>query len=193
MKILRQIHEVKIAGRFYPCPLLDIDVYSRNSGWRNLTFLVDTGTTISVIPASIAEAYRLDLRPSKSNMHLHVGGSTRRGQFADMRVRFSEYPQNEFNWPCVIVDEPHGSPTLSKAAPRSTEEWGERSQGHSMPCLLGVAGFVSDDFDMLLSNERITLFKRRHWWNRHRGKLRLAFDAAAGFALIAAIALAKCR
>ena len=129
MKINRLLPQLRIGNYLCPYPMLDIEVWSPRNGWQTVPFLVDTGTMVSIVPATWANILHLKASPQSKSSHIHVAASTRRGQHAYMRVRFSEYLQNEFTWPCVIADEPQDSVSLPKAAPRSTEEWARRTHG----------------------------------------------------------------
>jgi hypothetical protein len=191
MKIRRHFPSLRIGGVMCPCPSLDIDVFSPRLGWRSVHFLVDTGTTISIIPDRVATSLQLSDAGQMGVTSLRVGGSTRRGRATTIRVRFSEYPDAHFNWPCVLAAEPPAETSTRRTAPATAEEWAERSEGLTMPCLLGTAGFLSDDFDVLIEKETITLFNRRSWWRKNRQKLWRVFGLAAALTAITGAILYK--
>jgi hypothetical protein len=184
MKIKRSLSQVRIGGVLCPRPILRLGLFAPGIGWNEFPFLLDTGTMISIIPATLTAT--LGLRPASQmgTTHLHVAGATRLGHATNMRVRFSEYPDTHFTWPCILAEEPPGTAPATRTAPTTPEEWAQRSEGHSMPCLLGTAGFLSEDFDLLIEKETITLFNRDSWWRKNRKMLWWAFGFAATLAAI---------
>ncbi len=189
MKIQRPLRTVRIGGVLCVRPILNIDVFSSLFGWKNVRFLVDTGTLITIIPTSLATTLSLSASSQMGTTGLRLGGATRRGHAANMRFRFSEYPDTHFTWPCILAEEPPGAAPATRTATATPEEWAERAEGHSMPCLLGTAGFLSDDFDLLIEKETITLFNRHRWWRKNRQMLWRVFGLAAALAAITGVIL----
>jgi hypothetical protein len=185
MKIKRSLSQVRIGGILCPRPILRLGVFAPGIGWYEVPFLLDTGTMISIISSTLTSTLGLRRSSQMGTTNVHVAGSTRRGHATKMRVRFSEYPDKHFTWPCILAEEPPGPAPVSRTAPATPEEWAERSEGHTMPCLLGTAGFLSDDFDLLIEKEMITLFNRHSWWRKNRKVMWRAFGLAAALVAIA--------
>src|SRR5258708_38356682 len=103
MKIQRPIRTILVGGHRCQLPRLDIEVFSTQSGWRNVRFLVDTGCAISVIPQ--IQVPGILVRNRGEPLNINVAGSSRRGQLTTIRIRFAKYRQYEVKWPRLISDE----------------------------------------------------------------------------------------
>lgn len=162
-----------VAGVECRLPILKMELQSP-LGWLPIQFNIDTGTSISIIHETEAAQARLSTPSTGRRIRIRVVGGTRSGRLTTMNVRFPEHPQRVFAWPALIAE----SPTAADAR-------------RELPSLLGLAGFLTEDFDMLIDAEHFTLFDRHSWLNRRRVvKLALAsfvagLGVASGIGLIA--------
>ncbi len=166
MRIRQPLRYVHTSNVLCPYPVLEIEVFSSEISWRTLRFLIDTGCPISIVPKVRGSGL---LRFGRGRpLTIKVAGARRLGELTNMRFRFPEQRQHEYTWPVLIADEPVGEAPTRRSNPSSVEDWAERVQGYTLPCLLGTAGFLSHDFDLLLQKDSITLYRRGGWQHRLR-------------------------
>jgi hypothetical protein len=107
---------------------LDLLLKDNTDRWRQETFLVDSGTEMTTMPASLAKQLDLPIpqQAAPGVIHAQTGLEIRSGS---LRARVVGMDQTEYVFPCFFLGDPTttASSSPSKATPRK---------------LLGLSGFI---------------------------------------------------
>ena len=92
--------------------IIDLGVRTRHHEFQTLPFLVDSGSNVSTLPASLAETWDIPF-PNKS-VEIELRTATRRLRQrvhpANLVVRIPAFAGRDFAWPCHVVDRRSNQP-----------------------------------------------------------------------------------
>jgi len=82
---------------------LDLLLKDNAGGWQSETFLVDSGTEMTLMPASLARALNLPLPQQPVPGGLDLLGITREVRAGLLRARIDGLGATEFSFPCYFI------------------------------------------------------------------------------------------
>jgi hypothetical protein len=85
---------------------LDLRLKDNSGGWQAETFLVDSGTEMTMMPASLARALDLPLPQRPVPGGLDLLGVAREVRAGLIRVRIDGLDATEFSFPCYFIGDP---------------------------------------------------------------------------------------
>ena len=99
------------SGRVTTFPAAYVNIQDQKGEWASFVLLIDSGATISALPAADASLLGVDAKRGERIAIIGIGGKPVRGWRHELRARLGE---NQITLPLVFLDDPQSPRVLGR-------------------------------------------------------------------------------